>query len=298
MVGLGVSFHDGASVGSSIATAVSGDGSVIVGDHMNGSHPFIWDAAHGMRDLLDVLTDDYGLGSQIGQLELQHVSGISADGQTITGTGIVRNDVDPDVAWVVVLPEPGSLALLSLGFLAIRLPRRIKSSSGRRARAVEKRKSLPSALILTAFFLAGSISGAVQAQSFKGLGYLSGFNSLGTSDGVSSDGSTVIGSCTSTSNSREGFQWTQSHGHGRTARGVFPGVRCLGRWLCDRRHHHQQGRGPVDSGNWLGQSRPSDWRNNWVNRRAGHFRRRIGCRWIQWFNLGNAGVFAGHRRRE
>ena len=93
MVGLGD--LDGGSF-QSFAFAASRNGSVIVGRATiegvagpfgGGSAPraFIWDAAHGMRDLQQVLQD---AGAPITGWKLQEARGVSADGRTIVGTGI------------------------------------------------------------------------------------------------------------------------------------------------------------------------------------------------------------------
>jgi uncharacterized membrane protein len=103
------------SPGTSEATGVSSDGSVIVGNSSMfnqgyGSGPFIWDASHGMRDLTDVLTSEYGLNLD-GWL-LTNAQGISADGSTIVGTAL--NQLGQMQAYAVVVPEPGSVMLLVL----------------------------------------------------------------------------------------------------------------------------------------------------------------------------------------
>ena len=94
----------------SFATAVSGDGSVIVGTStvdQNGTYlPFIWDAARGMRPLQQVLVQDYGLN--LAGITLVEVTGISADGSTLVGTGCGPHGAE---AWVAVIPEPTTLAL-------------------------------------------------------------------------------------------------------------------------------------------------------------------------------------------
>jgi len=107
----------------SIAWAVSADGSVVVGsaadDHWT-QVAFVWDAEHGMRNLQDLLTDDFGLdltGWQLGEAR-----GISADGLTIVGSAY-----NPDrkaEAWIAHIPEPGTLQLLSLAALGVVIRRR------------------------------------------------------------------------------------------------------------------------------------------------------------------------------
>jgi probable HAF family extracellular repeat protein len=91
------------------AFAVSSDGSVIVGesDSATDSAAFIWDSAHGMRNLQSVLAGTYGLN--LAGWSLKRASGISADGNTIVGYG-----TDPGgktEAWLAVLAEPSPLVL-------------------------------------------------------------------------------------------------------------------------------------------------------------------------------------------
>ena len=69
------------------AQGVSGDGSVVVGvDSGSPNEAFIWDATNGMRNLRDVLINDFSL-DLTGWLLLQ-ASGISPDGLSIVGTAI------------------------------------------------------------------------------------------------------------------------------------------------------------------------------------------------------------------
>ncbi|HKD36061.1 MAG TPA: hypothetical protein VKB78_04650 [Pirellulales bacterium] len=97
------------------AFAVSGDGSIVVGqgDSSNGSSAFIWDTTHGFRRLQDILDQD-GLGQALSGWYLVRATGISNDGQTITGWG---NGPNGTAAWVVTLPvpEPSTFALGIVG---------------------------------------------------------------------------------------------------------------------------------------------------------------------------------------
>jgi probable HAF family extracellular repeat protein len=103
----------------SSAAAVSGDGSIIVGSShtADGFQAMIWDAAHGMRNLRDVLINEYGLGSSLAGFELAEAYGISADGTVIVGVG--------SSAWVAVIPEPPPIILLFLGFAICIAARRV-----------------------------------------------------------------------------------------------------------------------------------------------------------------------------
>jgi probable HAF family extracellular repeat protein/predicted outer membrane repeat protein len=100
------------------ALAVSSDGSVIVGYVQNNAgydeqKAFIWNSAHGMRLLQDVLEDDYRLDLSDWQLSQPWASwkatGISADGSTIVGTAI--NSQGRREAWRTLLGEPPQLVL-------------------------------------------------------------------------------------------------------------------------------------------------------------------------------------------
>jgi probable HAF family extracellular repeat protein len=93
----------------SVANAVSEDGSIIVGSSCLSPPgplcfdraPIIWDAAHGMRNLRDVLSNGYGL--DLGGWTLGAARGLSADGLTIVGYGVNPNG-DAE-AWLLRLPD-------------------------------------------------------------------------------------------------------------------------------------------------------------------------------------------------
>ncbi len=92
----------------SYATGMSADGSVIIG-YSDGTPPpnfrnydaFIWDAAHGMRKLQDVLGSDYGL--QLPGWTLVISFAISGDGQNIVGVGV--NPAGVSEGWLIRLGE-------------------------------------------------------------------------------------------------------------------------------------------------------------------------------------------------
>jgi probable HAF family extracellular repeat protein len=102
----------------SVAYDVSDDGSIVVGVGTTaapGDRAFIWDAAHGMRDLRTFLVNDVGL--DLTGWTLMRATGISSDGLTIAGTGANPNgQLD---GWIAVVPEPSSMALLGLGGVAL-----------------------------------------------------------------------------------------------------------------------------------------------------------------------------------
>jgi uncharacterized membrane protein len=85
---------------SSFAYATDADGSTIVGQ-LGFQHAFIWDSAHGMRDLQTVLVTDFG-ATNLNGWTLERAFGVSADGRTIVGDG--RNPSGNTEAWIATLP--------------------------------------------------------------------------------------------------------------------------------------------------------------------------------------------------
>lgn len=136
-------YSDGAWLGlgmlggdHSVAYDTNADGSVIVGYSETPSSgppfgpsaaPFLWDAAHGMRNLQDLLVDEYGVDLE--GLELENATGISDNGRTIVGYGI-NEDGDTE-GWIVVVPEPAPPLLLLVGLGGLAAWRR----SGRASRS-------------------------------------------------------------------------------------------------------------------------------------------------------------------
>ncbi|HWI57522.1 MAG TPA: hypothetical protein VNZ22_09860, partial [Bacillota bacterium] len=88
----------------SIGRAVSGDGSVLVGDPQISTCAcvFIWDAQHGMRDLLSVLSTEHGLN--LAGWQLCRATGLSFDGSIIVGYG--HNPLGQTEAWIANLAPP------------------------------------------------------------------------------------------------------------------------------------------------------------------------------------------------
>ena len=92
----------------SVAYDTNRDGSVVVGMANMIPYPpyngdaFIWDAVHGMRNLQDVLFNEYGI--DLNGWRLASASGISDDGSVITGTGWDPNGHSE--AWLVELTRP------------------------------------------------------------------------------------------------------------------------------------------------------------------------------------------------
>jgi probable HAF family extracellular repeat protein len=124
------------------AWGVSADGSVIVGTEgtRGGTTPFIGDIEHGERDLVKVLTEDYGL--DLGDWHLISAQDVSDDGLTIVGTG--GNPNGNTEAWIAHIPEPASSFLLAAALMFVRRrgqldrratvdPRRLRNPAGRTA---------------------------------------------------------------------------------------------------------------------------------------------------------------------
>ena len=95
---------------STYAMGVTGNGAVVVGYCEDFDGPFIWDEAHGMRNLEAVLRDQYGLYLKGWRLGIANA--ISADGRTIVGYGyhsVGKRKATTErerEAWMVVLPKP------------------------------------------------------------------------------------------------------------------------------------------------------------------------------------------------
>ncbi len=107
---------------ASVANAVSADGTIVVGQANTemGSDPFadvamIWDSSSGMRNLHDVLVDDYGLS--LDGWFLRSATGLSDDGRTIVGIG--TNPDGNTEGWIVTIPEPASGLFLLTGVVSL-----------------------------------------------------------------------------------------------------------------------------------------------------------------------------------
>ncbi len=86
---------------TSVAHGVSGDGSVVVGysDTDRGSEAYIWDAQHGMRNLREVLVNDYG--QNLTGWTLTEATAVTPDGRTVIGNG--TNPSGQPQAWIATL---------------------------------------------------------------------------------------------------------------------------------------------------------------------------------------------------
>jgi probable HAF family extracellular repeat protein len=120
----------GAPPGASLTAAYSttSNGDVVLGSYSTvgvGERAFIWDANNGMRDLYDVLVNDFGLQDQLIGWQLAGAR-VSAHGRTFAGYGIFQGQRQ---AWVVdirgAVSEPGSLALTLVGLTVLMLVTRL-----------------------------------------------------------------------------------------------------------------------------------------------------------------------------
>lgn len=111
----------------SVAYAISGDGQVIGGASDNATGDIvatIWTESLGMVDLNTYLPS---VGVDLSGWYLMTTTGISFDGTTIVGAGIY-NGVER--GWVVTVPAPGALGLLSVaGIVGVRR-RRAANTTG------------------------------------------------------------------------------------------------------------------------------------------------------------------------
>jgi len=105
--------------GMSVVTGMSADGQTLVGVSGPTSginrRPYIWDEAHGMRDLQVVLEDQYGL--DLTGWTLLEVLDISQDGKTFVGYGASPRGVVE--GWVATIPEPSALTLLAFAGMTL-----------------------------------------------------------------------------------------------------------------------------------------------------------------------------------
>jgi hypothetical protein len=119
-------------------TAVSGDGSIVLGTDYPGPGvegvAFIWDETRGIRALKDALEDDYGL--DLTGWRLTGAADITPDGLTMIGTGHHPDFGNDLLTWRAALPEPAGSALLTSVFAMSVLARR------RSAPTVTQRRSL------------------------------------------------------------------------------------------------------------------------------------------------------------
>ena len=102
--------------GFSTAFGVSADGSIVVGATGDG-RSLIWDSETGMRDLKEVLEQDFGF--DLTGWELDAVSDISADGRVLVGYAHLPDEIFTAYRVTFPIPEPTTFTLAAfvlLGF--------------------------------------------------------------------------------------------------------------------------------------------------------------------------------------
>jgi hypothetical protein len=84
--------------------------SIIVGNSRSdlSTEAFIWDAAHGMRNLREVLISEHGLSAALAGWTLTEVLDISDNGNVIVGYGFYSQQIS---GFVVIIPEPATAPL-------------------------------------------------------------------------------------------------------------------------------------------------------------------------------------------
>ncbi len=117
--------HPPQGIGETRPHAVSGNGSIIVGETFttrsgsNELEAFLWDNVNGTRSLIVVLED---LGVDMTGWIPHSATAISDDGLTIVGWG--TNPNGDTEAFIATLPEPGTLVVIALGVPALLRRRR------------------------------------------------------------------------------------------------------------------------------------------------------------------------------
>jgi hypothetical protein len=135
MVGLG--FLPGDYFYESRALGVSDDGSVVVGYNefasptAGGREAFYWTSGGGMQRLWDVLVAEGVNPAADGWHAFNVVRGISGDGSTIFGRGLYNGVEEDFLAFIPVVPELSSLALLALAAPALLCRSRCRHRLGR-----------------------------------------------------------------------------------------------------------------------------------------------------------------------
>ncbi len=112
--------------GMSIASDISGDGSMVVGlnrlDFFGGDTGIIWTAESGLMSAADWLAARNFVVDP--NFFITQLSAISQDGSTIVGIGVDLKTFEFQ-SFIITLPEPTTFALTALGLLAIRRRGRI-----------------------------------------------------------------------------------------------------------------------------------------------------------------------------
>jgi len=178
---------------SSLATAVSADGLVVVGasDGAAGEEAVRWTEAGGLQ----------GLGDLSGGEHLSFAAGTSADGAVVVGTG-AGSDASLATRWT---PGSGMVALdaFSCSLCPDTAAARGVSRDGGTAVGAGARRSFLGSLVFEAARWSGG--------SLSGLGHLPGGGEASGARGVSQDGSVIVGESDSGDGVRA-FVWTPSAG--------------------------------------------------------------------------------------
>ena len=117
---------------SSFVTAMSGDGALIAGGIPTGrpfvDEAFVWTPGAGMQRLVDVLTNQYGVGDQLTGLNLGPVTALSRDGRYLVGfaTAADRQQIPYLVDFgMTPVPEPETYgAVTAAGLIALMVAKR------------------------------------------------------------------------------------------------------------------------------------------------------------------------------
>jgi len=110
------------------ADGVSADGNVVVGRFASGGAS-IWDPVHGARDLAELLASQYGL--DLTGWSLGTAVGVSSDGRTIVGNG--TNPAGQPEGWIAFIPEPSTALLVAIGLATLKGARRRQPRAARYA---------------------------------------------------------------------------------------------------------------------------------------------------------------------
>lgn len=120
---LGGDFESFASDTTADGSIVVGRSNVLGGPFISSFDPFIWDETRGMRNLVDVLTNDFGLSDELDGWDLFEATAISDNGRVVIGNGF-NPDGNPEAWRAVLVPEPSTLVLGGLACAGLMTLRR------------------------------------------------------------------------------------------------------------------------------------------------------------------------------
>jgi probable HAF family extracellular repeat protein len=180
------------------AHGINADGSVIVGsDRAMGKYDaFFWTQSTGIVNLRESLLA--GGVDEVRGWNLLAAIDVSADGRTIVGVG--DSPLGRREGWVATIPEPSGIVLAALALASLVSWRVCSHAKTRRAFA-----------LLSGLFIIAPAETAHAQFSFTRLGDLPGGTVLSSAQGVSSDGSIVVGHSFS-AQGYEAFRWTSEEG--------------------------------------------------------------------------------------